>query len=490
MENNNYIGKNLINNEWVSNSNDIFESTNPYDNNVIWEGYAANLEDVNLAIYAASKSWAILDLSKRQNFIKKFINILKENKELFANALAMEVGKPIWESKTEVDAMIAKYDISVTAYNERTGIKETQGDISSKLIHKPHGVLAVFGPFNFPGHLPNGHIIPALLAGNTIVFKPSELTPFCGELLVKLWIDAGLPKGVLNLVQGSKDTGEMLVSHKDINGVLFTGSYNTGLNIRKNLVNKLDKMLALEMGGNNPLIVSNIKNLKAGVYNTIISAFISSGQRCTCARRLLVPQNNFGDEFVDLLIKTSKNIRIGSPIKDNNIFMGTVISKSSAQQLSSYYQKLINSGGDDLLSMKIMKEDSALLSPGIVDISNIKNTNELDKEHFGPLLSISRYTNFEEALNLANNTNYGLSAGLISDNKLEFDKFLFEIKAGIVNWNRPTTGASSSMPFGGVGLSGNHRPSAYYAADYCAYPVASMMSENLLPDILMPGVNF
>lgn len=494
MELNNYVGKCLIDNIWQSNGNKTFNSINPFSNKIIWEGIVANHTDVNTAISAARASlrkWASLDFKERQGYIEKFINLLKNNKDNIAEIISKEVGKPFWESKTEVDAMIAKYDISVKAYHERTGVKETEGTVKSKLIHKPHGVLSVFGPFNFPGHLPNGHIIPAMLAGNTIVFKPSELTPFVGELLGKFWIEAGLPKGVFNLVQGDASTGKLLAEHDDINGILFTGSYNTGLILNKNLANKVEKILALEMGGNNPLILSNTKDLKGAVYNTILSAFITSGQRCTCARRLMVPDNSFGDSFIDLLIKTTKNIKVGDPFGKNEAFIGTVISKNSKNNLLNYYKQTVDMGAEALVKSEDLDSDNALISPGILDISNIKDINQLDKEHFGPILAIKRYNNFDEAIKIANNTNYGLSAGLISDNSAEFDNFLFEIKAGIVNWNRPTTGASSAMPFGGIGFSGNHRPSAYYAADYCAYPVASMMSEkNALPDSLMPGISF
>jgi len=494
MEQDIYTGKCLIDNIWQSNSDKNFDSINPYSNKVIWEGFIANNTDVDMAISAARaslKKWASLEVTERQVYIEKFINILKKNKDYIAEVISREMGKPFWESKSEVDAMIAKYDISVKAYHERTGLKETRGAVSSKLIHKPHGVLAVFGPFNFPGHLPNGHIIPALLAGNTIVFKPSELTPLTGEVLGKLWVEVGLPKGVLNIVQGDASTGKLLIEHDDINGVLFTGSYNTGLIINKGLANKVDKILALEMGGNNPLIISNTKDLKGAVYNTIVSAFITSGQRCTCARRLIVPDNSFGDDFIELLIKAIKNIKIGDPFDKNEPFMGTVISKDSKNNLLNYFKQAVDMGADPLVNLESLNNENALISPGILDISNIKDINKLDKEHFGPILSIKRYNEFDEAINIANNTNYGLSAGLISDEREEFDKFLFEIKAGIVNWNRPTTGASSAMPFGGIGFSGNHRPSAYYAADYCAYPVASMMSDkNTLPDSLMPGISF
>ncbi|MEG1215068.1 MAG: aldehyde dehydrogenase family protein, partial [Leclercia sp.] len=168
----------------------------------------------------------------------------------------------------------------VRAYHERTGESLTEmADGAASLRHRPHGVLAVFGPYNFPGHLPNGHIVPALIAGNTVVFKPSELTPWTAEETVKLWQAAGLPDGVLNLVQGGRSTGEALAQSSEIDGLLFTGSANTGYHLHQQLAGAPEKILALEMGGNNALIIDEITDIDAVVNLTIQSAFVSAGQR-------------------------------------------------------------------------------------------------------------------------------------------------------------------------------------------------------------------
>src|SRR3990167_8941296 len=170
------------------------------------------------------------------------------------------------------------------------------------LRHRGHGVMAVLGPYNLPGHLPNGHIIPALLAGNTVVFKPSALTSLVGQKLMEVWEKTNLPKGVLNLVQGGKETGIALAHHPDINGIYFTGSYETGKSLHQFFAGRPEVILALEMGGNNPLVVFNVQNLAAAVYLTIQSAFITSGQRCSCARRLIVANNKEGADFVKRLV--------------------------------------------------------------------------------------------------------------------------------------------------------------------------------------------
>ena len=491
----------LINNSWQNGSGERFESLNPANQQVIWQGNFANTEQVEKSIKSARsafKSWSKLSFEHRQDYIKKYIDVLKTNQEAYAKVISQEMGKPLWEAKSEVATMMAKYDASVAAYQARTGTVNNVAStgINSILTHRAIGVMVVFGPFNFPGHLPNGHILPALLAGNTVVFKPSDQTPLCGELMVKYWIEAGLPEGVISLVHGGPEVGKALVANTDINGVLFTGSYPVGKIIHQQLAGRVDVMLALEMGGNNPLIVDNdINNLSAAVYNTVQSAFITSGQRCTCARRLYIPNSDFGKKFLDKLVDVTNNIAISDGVNNKNLkntdpFMGPVVSLKSAQNILKFKNNLLaNSGAQELAELKLLNNNSALLTPGIILNKNSNNLSNLDSECFGPLLQIFYYDDFHQAIDAANNTQYGLAAGLLSDNKKNFERFYNQIKAGIVNWNRPTTGAAGSLPFGGVGHSGNYRPSAAYAADYCSYPMATQYSEsNSLPETLTPGI--
>ena len=349
-------------------------------------------------------------------------------------------------------------------------------------------MVAVFGPYNFPGHLPNGHIVPALLAGNCVVFKPSELTPGSAEATVKIWEKAGLPKGVLNLLQGGRDTGAALAEHAGIDGLFFTGSSQTGAHLHRQFAAQPQKILALEMGGNNPLVVGDYRNLDATVHHIVQSAFISAGQRCTCARRLIVPAGDAGDRLMGRLIDVAARLKVGAFDDADPPFMGAVISLAAAENLLRAQTDLWSRGATSLLEMKALKAGTALLSAGIVDVTGIADLP--DEEHFGPLLQVLRYNHFDDALTMANNTRYGLAAGLLSESAGEYANFLRHIRAGIVNWNRPLTGASSASPFGGVGASGNHRASAYYATDYCAYPQASLESATLtLPEKLSPGLS-
>lgn len=387
--------------------------------------------------------------------------------------------------------MVGKIAISEKAYHDRTGTVENAMPVGKAIIrHKAHGVVAVFGPYNFPGHLPNGHIVPALLAGNTIVFKPSDLTPLVAEKMVKLWEKAGLPKGVLNLVQGEVETGKALASHQGIDGLFFTGSSRTGKILHEQFAGHPGKILALEMGGNNPLIVKDAGDIDAVVHDIIQSAFITTGQRCTCARRLFIQNNQQGNAIIKRLIEVTKQIKVDHYDAEEQPFIGAMISKNAAASMASAQSQLVGLGATVLVELKHLDTESGFVSPGILDVTNIVSQMP-DEEHFGPLLKVIRYDDFDHAIEMANNTSYGLSAGLLSDNKADYVHFLRRIRAGIVNWNRPITGASGAAPFGGIGESGNHRASAYYAADYCSFPVASVELDHVtMPAALSPGLKF
>jgi succinylglutamic semialdehyde dehydrogenase len=477
---------------WHSGQGEALESLNPVSQEAIWKGQAASAAQVGAAVQAARAAfpaWASRSLDERISVLEQFAAILKRHADALGHCIGEETGKPLWETATEVASMANKVAISIQSYRERTGEKsDSLGDATAVLRHKPHGVVAVFGPYNFPGHLPNGHIVPALLAGNCVVFKPSELTPKVAELTVNCWIEAGLPAGVLNLLQGARDTGVALAAHDGIDGVFFTGSSLTGNLLHKQFAGRPDKILALEMGGNNPLVVDQVADINAAVYTIIQSAFISAGQRCTCARRLLVPQGAWGDSLLERLVNVAASIKVGSFDAQPPPFMGSVISLDAARQLIKAQQHLMTQGAKPLLEMTQPLQGAALLTPGIIDVTDVPDRP--DEEFFGPLLQVVRYESFDAAIAEANNTHYGLAAGLLSDSKARYEQFWLQSRAGIVNWNKQLTGAASTAPFGGVGASGNHRASAYYAADYCAYPVASLESDSLsLPATLTPGVS-
>lgn len=478
--------------QWLAGGGHKLVSIDPAKNITIWQGLSANKEQVHDAVSAARQafaSWSQLTFAQRLAYAQRYAELLSEHKVALSKLIAQESGKPEWETATEVAAMIGKVAISERAYHDRTGTVENPMPQGKAFIrHKPHGVVAVFGPYNFPAHLPNGHIVPALLAGNTIVFKPSELTPKVAEKMVQLWQQAGLPDGVLNLLQGELDTGKALAAHPGIDGLFFTGSSPTGKLLHQQFGGHPGKILALEMGGNNPLIVDKVANLDAAVHDIVQSAFVTAGQRCTCARRLFVPTGKAGDEIIARLLTVTRQLKVGHYDAEQQPFMGAMISTQAAKMMVKAQQQLLQLGARSLVTLQHLDENTGFVSPGIIDVTDILHTLP-DEEHFGPLLKVIRYPDFDSAIAEANNTSYGLSAGLLSDDAEQYQHFFKHIRAGIVNWNRPITGASSAAPFGGIGDSGNHRASAYYAADYCAYPVASVELEQVtLPSSLSPGL--
>lgn len=482
----------FINNQWIKGHGKSFDSVNPATGTSVWNGKCADRSDVDKSIKAARLAfpvWAKKSIQERIDCLTLFNEELKKNRVEIQHIISKEMGKPLWEADSEMGAAISKLSISIEAYHDRCRIRiQKVGEAQLFTHHKPHGVVGVLGPFNFPAHLPNGHIVPALLAGNTVVFKPSEHTPWVAQKIVECWEKARLPAGVINMVQGGVETGILLSQHLDIDGLMFTGSFKTGLILSALYAKFPQKMLVLEMGGNNPFLVHQPENIPAAVYNTLLSAFITSGQRCTCARRLIVTKGAAGEAFVEKLIIAMQQCTTGPYTNIPEPFMGSLVSKEAASQVLSAYEALVARGGIILVPMIRKNVESAFLTPALIDVTSIP-AQERDIEIFGPLLQLSWVNTFSDAIQEANRTEYGLAAGLLCEDEALYQQFYSEVRAGIVNWNKPLTGASSRAPFGGVGKSGNHRPSAYYAADYCAYPVASLEKKELtVPEDLIPAL--
>ena len=442
----------------------------------LWRGEHGDVDALVGTARTAWAEWAGQPLAKRMELMRRFSNEVRAEEDAFAELIARETGKPLWEAKTEVAAVIGKVEISIRAYAERTGQRKLDSALqgTAALRHKPHGVMAVLGPYNFPAHLPNGHIVPALIAGNAVIFKPSEKTPAVGEKLVELYHRAGVPEGVVQLLIGGPDEGKALVAHDGVDGVLFTGSAQVGIAINRKLASNPSKIVALEMGGNNPIVVWNTPLVQDAAALIVQSAFTTAGQRCTAARRLIV-QSDMYDRVLEEVRKLVKRMVIGAPFDEPQPFMGPVIDNATADQLSASFMYLIEQGGKAISHMRRPQDDLPFLTPGIIDTTNMEERP--DVELFGPLLQVIRVDEFDEAVAEANATRFGLSASLIGGSPKDYKRFWANIRAGIVNWNRPTNGASSAAPFGGIGLSGNHRPAAFYAADYCAYPVTSTEME-------------
>lgn len=481
----------FIGGRWIAGEGREFTAIDPSTGQIHWQRRGASAAQITAAVAAAKAAfapWAQTPLEHRIELLNNLAEQYRRARPEIAQTICRETGKPLWEAQSEVESMVAKVAISIEANRQRCGEqwRELSG-ASGVTRFRPHGALGVLGPFNMPGHLPNGHIVPALLAGNTVVFKPSEQTPMAGQHIAEAIEAAGFAPGVINLVQGGRDVGAQLVGEENLSGVLFTGSTDGGRAINRRLADHPEKIVALEMGGNNPLIVHEVQDTSAAACMVIQSAFVTAGQRCSCARRLIVCPGGSSDELIGHLVAMIGKLRIGLWNDQPPPFMGTVISQRAAEDLLAAQARLLEAGGKAIVQMTRSPRSAALLSPGLIDVTDVPDRP--DVEIFGPLLQVIRVADFAAAIEEANRTAFGLSAGLISDRVENYEQFVHQVRAGVVHWNRPLTGASSQLPFGGIGISGNHRPGGFFAADYSAYPLACLESPRAqLPAQLPPGI--
>ena len=471
----------LIHGLWSLGDGAELISTNPANGQMVWSGKSASAAQAAAAVASARSAfagWAATPRQERIAILKRYQEILKARAELIAHTLSNETGKALWETKAEAASMAGKVDVSIRAFNERTGERtNTTAFGRATLRHRPHGVAVVLGPYNFPGHLPNGHIVPALLAGDTVVFKPSEETPHTGQILVECLTEARLPAGVINLVQGGREVGQALLE-QPIDALFFTGSGAAGAHFRRQFADNPHIILALELGGNNPLVVWDATSPEAAASLIVQSAFVTTGQRCSCARRVILPDTGFGRDVIEATKALTERLIIGEWTDNPEPYMGPLISARAADGAIARADHWRSLGAKGILAFGALAgRGGAFVTPGIMDATDVSLP---DEEIFAPLITIKRVSSFDAAISEANATHYGLSAGLISNEAALWETFSQQIRAGVVNWNRPTTGAAADMPFGGLGASGNHRPSAYYAADYCAYPVASFEADQAL----------
>ena len=460
-----------------------FESINPATESVIQSFRVTSCDDIDSFVAQSQLSfnvWKDVSVEDRISILKRFASCLEKKSNIFSKVISQENGKPYWEANLEVKASISKIDLVINAYEQR--VQSYRIDTTDSVLstaYKPIGTLAVLGPFNFPLLLPLGHIIPALLVGNIVLFKPSELTSMVAQLCTDCLYEAGVPHRVFQLVLGGVEQGQYLVSHPHIQGVLFTGGYYTAQAISKTLSSTPEKMLALECGGNNPLIVSSFNDANRVAECLIKSAFLTSGQRCTSMRRLILIRSSQTDSLLDVFLDQVASLTIGSCDADPEPFMGPLISANARDNYLTSIDVLRDAGGVSLFESHQSFDVGYFVTPTVFDVSNCYQSIP-DTECFGPLLQVIWVDSLEEAVAVANHTSYGLSASLISTSAQEFDYVYQHVRAGIINWNKPTNGASSQLPFGGIGRSGNFRPAGYFSIDSCVYPVASIQNKELL----------
>lgn len=457
-----------------------------------------SVEDATTAARGAFKAWRKTRPTDRFELLRKYRDNLKKMEDRLAEVIAREMGKPLWEAKQEVATMANKVDVtladgmrSVADYEIPAIMDGTFGACR----HRPHGVFVVIGPFNFPGHLANGHIIPALATGNTVIFKPSEKCPGVGQLMAEAFHEAGLPPGVFNLVQGEREVGRRLVVSERVDGVLFTGSYEVGLKIKQDTLQQSWKLLALEMGGKNSALVLEDADLDWAVYETLTGAFITTGQRCSSTSRIMVHKSLF-DSFVQKFHERAKAFTIGHPLE--NPFMGPLVDGHAVEKYLKFLGIASREGCDVIMRGKQLEFDQKghYVTPSVclvhnANISSVRKSVYQQTEIFGPNVAIYSFSEIEEAVELANATHYGLVFSVFTKDKANYERAAEDLQAGLINWNRSTVGASSRLPFGGLKRSGNHFPTAVSASSYCMFPVASLeVAEPKLPASYPLGLNW
>jgi succinylglutamic semialdehyde dehydrogenase len=453
-------------------------------------------EHIDEACVSAKKAypaWAALPFETRKSYLLRLKEIFESHADQMAQIISRDTGKPLWEALTEAKGLGAKIDITLNhsiklIAEER--VSNALPQVDGVIRFKSRGVMAVIGPFNFPAHLPNGHIIPALIAGNTVVFKASEQTPAVGQFMAELFEKAEFPAGVFNLVQGDGAAGGRLVANEFVDGILFTGSYEVGLKIKQETLTHYWKILALEMGGKNATVVWEDADLDKAIYESLIGAYMSAGQRCSGTSRIIV-HPKLADEFTERFYQAAKKLSIGH--WQDNTFMGTLINASAVEKYIRFQEIANREGAESIMRGKSLdlKHKGYYVTPSIHLVKKFDANSVYQKsEIFGPNVAIYQSADFNETMNIVNSSGYGLAMALFSKDKDLYQQALIQARVGILNWNRTTNGASSKLPFGGMGKSGNDRPSGHFAIQYCTVPVASL--EDTTPfDIakILPGMN-
>ena len=474
-----------------------FKDISPADLNDLVMAVPFKHDHIDEACVAAKKAypaWARLSVDERRVYLMRLKELFDSHVDQMAQLIARDTGKPLWDATTEAKALGAKIDITLNHSIKLVAeehIPNALPQVEGVIRYRSRGVMAVVGPFNFPAHLPNGHIIPALISGNTVVFKPSEQTPAVGQLMAELYEKAQLPPGVFNLVQGDGAAGGRLVASEHVDGILFTGSYEVGLKIKQETLTHYWKILALEMGGKNATVVWDDADMDKAIYETLIGAYMTSGQRCSGTSRVIV-HPKIADEFTERFYQAAKKLSVGH--WSENTFMGTLINEGAVEKYIRFQEIANRENCESLMrgkSLDNLKHKGHYVTPSIHLVKKFDPNSVYQKsEIFGPNVAIYQSDNFDDTMRIVNSTGYGLVMALFSKNRELYEEALLKARVGLLNWNRTTNGASSRLPFGGMGKSGNDRASAHFAIQYCTVPVASLEDPTPFdPTKVLPGMN-
>jgi alpha-ketoglutaric semialdehyde dehydrogenase len=456
------VYRNFINGEWTESvSQKTVENRNPANtDDVLGEVRQATREEARRAVEAASdafREWRRTPAPARGRIVARAARLMEEDKEALAHLLTREEGKTIGESRGELQRSINVAEFCAGEARRLNG-ETIQSELPANFaytIKQPLGVVACVTPWNFPVAIPVWKIAPALVAGNTVVFKPASLTPATAVRITELFEEAGIPKGVLNLILGSgSEAGDEIISHPAVKAVSFTGSNDVGIRLYEQ-VSRRGAKVQCEMGGKNPVVVMEDADLDLAVESTAQGAFGSSGQRCTATSRAVVV-NEVADEFVRRIVARAEGMRIG-PGDDPQTEMGPSVDESQFKTVLSY----IEAGREDGATLAVGGERAAgdgldkgyFVRPTVFD--HVTPDMRIAREEiFGPVLSVLRVRDFEEAMTVANDSEYGLSSSIFTNDAARIFRFVDEIETGMTHINSPTTGGEAHIPFGGIKATG------------------------------------
>jgi len=421
----------------------------------------------------AFPTWRNAGFEARAKVARRFRDAAAAARDELARLIARETGKALWDAQGEAALVPAKVDATLDA--GMRFVAPIEAGAGARATFHPRGVLAVLGPFNFPAHLPNGHIVPALATGNTVVFKPSDLTPAVGGWALRLWRQAGLPEGVLEIVQGRAETGRALAVHPDVDAVLFTGSYAVGRALREATLDQPRKLLALEMGGSNAIVVCADADLDLAAAEAALSIAATTGQRCSCARRLFIGRT-VAEAFTESLMRILRDLKIGPPLEPG-VFMGPLVSKRAFETVERYRGLAGEAGGERLLLVE-PDRPPPYVGSGLVRFEGLAQKHPYQRDEiFGPEAALYAFDDLDEAIAAVNDSDYGLVASVFTRERARYERCIGSVRTGLLNWNKGTIGASGRLPFGGRGKSGNDRPAGITATVYCSVPQAHLESE-------------
>lgn len=462
--------ENYIDGRWrEAFSQQTFENRNPADpEDLIGDFQKSGPDDIDEAVGAAQNAlddWSSTPAPDRGNILRASGDLLEERKEAIARSMTREMGKPVFETKGDVQEAIdtAYYAASETRRLFGTTVPSELPEKMNMTLRRPLGVCGIITAWNFPVAVPSWKIFPALAAGNTILFKPSEDAPHSGMRFVQTLIDAGIPDGVINVVHGVDEAGEALVEHPDVDAIGFTGSYEVGTSIAETC-GRLNKPVSLEMGGKNPMIVMDDADLDLALEGVIWGAFGTTGQRCTATSRLICHEE-IHDQFVDMIQDEAQTLVLGDGT-DADTDVGPLINQAAVDKVRSYVEigeeegATLEMGGSPT---SVEGLDGYFFEPTLfTDVT--PDMTIAQEEIFGPVLSVFEVSSYEEAVDIANNTKFGLSSSIYTENVEKSFRAMRDLEAGITYVNGPTIGAEAHMPFGGVKGTGNGTRDGGYAA--------------------------